>query len=125
MRPPSILGKSRKSLKFMNAAVQKYLSTSDLHAIVLDSNDTEKDKSKEDNSSKCSTNEEEIDSDVNSVEDVLKHTKKEQKEKNNMIEGSTPDFKEKTFCHSFGIPIRNEATVDNISNETINDKKRG
>ena len=49
MRRPRILGKSIKAL-IMNYAMQNYLSTSDLHAIVLDSNNTEKDKSKEENS---------------------------------------------------------------------------
>ena len=76
MRPPRILGKSRKALKFMNTAMQKYLSTSDLHAIALDSDNAEKDERKEDNSSECSANEEDIEIDFNSVEDVPKHTKK-------------------------------------------------
>ena len=72
MRPPRILGKSRKALKFVNAAMQKCLSTFDPHAIVMDSNNAEEHKSKEDDSSECSANEEVIENDVNSVEDVKK-----------------------------------------------------
>ena len=58
MRPPRILGKSRKSLKFMNAAMQRRLSKSNPHAIVLGSNNAEKCKRNEDYSSECSANEE-------------------------------------------------------------------
>ena len=42
-----------------------------------------------------------------------------------MMEGSISDFKEKTCCHSFGVPIRNEATIDSIFNEIITEKKKG
>ena len=70
MSLPRFLGKSRTVLKFTNTAMQKCLSTSNLHAI-LDSNNNEIDKSKEDNSSECSANIEEIESDVNSVEDSI------------------------------------------------------
>ena len=57
MRPPRILGKSGKDLDFMNSAMKKYLSTYNLHVIVLDSNIAEKDKRKEDDGIECSTNE--------------------------------------------------------------------
>ena len=107
MRPLRVLGKSRKALKFMNAAAEKHLSTSDLHAIMLDSNNAEEHESKEDDSSECSTNEEVVEKDSNSVEDF-------QKEKKNMMEGCVLDFKEKTFFHGFGMPIKNEDDVDDI-----------
>ena len=42
-----------------------------------------------------------------------------------MIEGSIPGFKEKRFCYSFGVPMKNEATADNVLNEIITDKKIG
>ena len=48
---PRILGRIRIALKFMNAAIKKHLSTSELHAIVLDSNASVKDIMKEDESS--------------------------------------------------------------------------
>ena len=38
MRSPRILGKIRTALKFVNAAMQKHLSTYDFHTIVLDNN---------------------------------------------------------------------------------------
>ena len=41
-----------------------------------------------------------------------------------MIGGSIPDFKEKSFCYSFGMSMRNETTVGNVLNEIITDKKR-
>ena len=44
MRLPGILGKSRKALKLMSTAAQKCVSASSLHAIVIDSNSTEKHK---------------------------------------------------------------------------------
>ena len=41
---PRILGESRTTLKFINAAMKKFLSTSDLHAIALDNNNSTKRK---------------------------------------------------------------------------------
>ena len=41
------------------------------------------------------------------------------------MEGSIPDFKEKTFCHSFGMPIRNEATVDIFLMKQLMTRKKG
>ena len=79
MRLPRILGKSRKFLKFMNTTIQKYLSTSDLHAMVLDISNAEEHKSKEDDSSECSANKEVIENYVNIAEDA-------QIEKINMME---------------------------------------
>ena len=38
MRSPRILEKIRTALKFVNAAMQKHLSTYDFHTIVLDNN---------------------------------------------------------------------------------------
>ena len=40
----------------MNASMQKRLSTSDLYALVLDINNSEEHKIKEDDSSECSSN---------------------------------------------------------------------
>ena len=48
---PMILGRTRRALKFMNAGIKKYLSTSDLCTIVLDSNNAGKDDRKECDSS--------------------------------------------------------------------------
>ena len=65
---PRVLGRTRRALKFMNAAIKKYLSTSDLCTIVLDSNNSGKYDRKEHDSSECSENEEEDESDNNSIE---------------------------------------------------------
>ena len=65
----------------MNVAMKKHLSTSDLHATSLDSNNSEKYESKEYNSSEFSANEEQIESDVNSAEDAPKHTKQSKKKR--------------------------------------------
>ena len=88
-----ILERTRRGLKFMNIAIKKYLSISNLYAIVLDSNNSRKDNRKEYNSSEYSENEEEDKSDNNSIEYVPKckvnnsvnfslNAKKELKEKN-------------------------------------------
>ena len=61
-----ILGRTRRALKFVNATIKK-LSTSDPCAIALDSNDAGKDDSQEHGTSECSENEEEDESDNNSI----------------------------------------------------------
>lgn len=108
-----ILGRTRRALKFMNTTIKKYLSTSDLYAIVLDSNNSGKDNRKEYNSSEYSENKEENESDNNSIEYIPKYkvnnsvnhslnTKKELKEKNTIIkEESILSLKEKLYCYSF------------------------
>ena len=71
-RSPMILGKSRNSLKFVNYAMQKYLSTCDLCEIALDNNNTKNKGNEEENSSASSSNEEDIDSDASVIKDNRK-----------------------------------------------------
>ena len=105
--------KNQKSFKVCKYCYEKYLSISDPHAIVLDSNNSGKDNRKEYNSSEYSENKEENESDNNSIEYIPKYkvnnsvnyslnTKKELKEKNTIIkEESILSLKEKLYCYSF------------------------
>ena len=60
-------------MKFINVAMKKYLSASNLYAIVLDSSKYEKTKINTCNSNLSLANIEEIDSDISIIEDNQKY----------------------------------------------------
>ena len=120
---PMILRRTRRTLKFFKCCYEKHLSMPNLHAIVLDSDNSKKQNIKECNSSKYSKNKEENESNDNNVKHKPKfkvsnsanyslNTKKELKEKKSITkEESLLSLKEKLHYCSFGVAITNEVVL--------------
>lgn len=131
---PRTLGRIRRALAFVNGAIKKYLSVSDLHTIALDSDNAGKDNAKKCDSSEYSENEDD-ESDNSSIECAPKskvnnsidhsiNTKKEIKEKNSVKDGCALSLKEKPFFCNFGAPAAKDAIVGNVLSKMIAEKKK-
>ena len=72
-----------------------------------------------------SSEEEDVDSKVVSASDEAYVNNIATEVKNNIAQGSMPEFNKKPFCNTFNMPVGNDETVDNMLNELIEEKKKG
>ena len=119
-----ILEKYRISLKFINTAFKKYLTLSEIYAIVFNNSNLKRDENKNKQDSLSSINDSDNDLGSSSDEELKKNLVINEDKKNNAkVEKVFLMISNKLFCHKFNIPINDKEIVDNLLSELISLKK--